>query len=95
MAVSNELLKQFKMSIGDFSDIDELNEYYTNFLEMAKADLISDDISVIQLDSELGKALTILYAKNLMNEKDIATDQTITLLRNKLGTATKGDKYEE
>lgn len=94
MSVSEELLEKYKKSIGDLNSDFTQDDYYTNFLEQAIADLITDDISEEQLNSELGKAVTILYAKALMNETDIATNQTISLLRNKLSLLSKGDKYE-
>lgn len=94
MLVSDELLKKYKNSIGDFNDDFVQDEYYTNFLEQAIVDLITDDISEEQLNSELGQAVTILYAKALMNETDIATNPTISLQRNKLSLLSKGDKFE-
>lgn len=87
--MSANLLEKFKKSIGDFGS-GMPDDYYMNFLTMAKADLLSDDISEEQLDSELGVALTVIYAEQLMNKTDIATNPTITLLRNKLAILTKG-----
>lgn len=92
--VSPELLKQFKRSIGDYNDDVLMEDYYNNYLLMAKSDLITDDISIEVLDSELGRALTILYAEALMNKTDIATNPTISLLRNKLSLITKGDRAD-
>lgn len=92
--VSPELLKQFKRSIGDYNDDVLMEDYYNNYLLMAKSDLITDDISIEVLDSELGNALTILYAEALMNKTDIATNPTISLLRNKLSLITKGDRAD-
>lgn len=94
MSVSDELLKMFKRSIGDYNNFVQNDDYYTNFLDQAISDLITDDISENQLNSELGQAVTILYAKALMNETDIATNQTISLLRNKLSLLSKGEKYD-
>ncbi len=96
LQVSDELLKQYKTSIGDLNSGDtDQDNYYKNFLLMAMSDLITDDISSDNLDSELGKALTILYAKALMNDTDIATNPTISLLRNKLSLMTKGDRVDD
>ena len=92
MALPTGLLSQFKLSIGDFNVGTTLDSYYTNFLQMAIDDLITDDISQTQLDSNLGKALTILYAESLMNKTDISSNPTITLLRNKLATITQGER---
>ena len=95
LQVSDELLKQYKTSIGDLNSGDtEQDNYYKNFLLMAMSDLITDDIDDNVLNSELGKALTILYAKALMNDTDIATNPTISLLRNKLSLMTKGDRAD-
>lgn len=91
MLVSNDLLNEYKLSIGDFNGAD-LDLYYKSFLSQAISDLITDDISELVLDSELGHALIILYAENLMNKTDIATNPTITLLRNKLAIITKGER---
>ena len=96
LQVSDELLKQYKTSIGDLNSGDtEQDNYYKNFLLMAMSDLITDDIDDNVLNSELGKALTILYAKALMNDTDIATNPTISLLRNKLSLMTKGDRVDD
>lgn len=96
LQVSDELLKQYKTSIGDLNSGDtEQDNYYKNFLLMAMSDLITDDIDDKVLNSELGKALTILYAKALMNDTDIATNPTISLLRNKLSLMTKGDRVDD
>lgn len=95
MAISDRLLTKFKKSIGDMNECDSPeDEYYLQFLEMAKADLLSDDISEKQLNSELGQSLVVLYAQQRMNGVDIASDLTISLLRNKLALITKGDKVE-
>lgn len=94
MTVSDELLKKFKVSIGDFNNNadNELDGYYKNFLSLALSDLESDDISETQLNSELGQSATILYAEALMNKTDISANQTITLLRHKLAILTKGER---
>ena len=44
MLVSEDLLKMFKKSIGDFNATTIMDDYYTNFLNMAIADLENDDI---------------------------------------------------
>lgn len=92
--VTNELLKEYKISIGDFSESSELDTYYKKYLTMAMSDLISDDIDKLTLMSELGKATTILYAECLMNKLDVATNPTISLLRNKLSIMSKGERVD-
>lgn len=92
MSVDSNLLGQFKKTIGDFDDGTSLDDYYTNFLNMAIADLSTDDISDEVLNGELGRACIILFAEALMNKQDIATIPTITTLRNKLATMTKGNR---
>lgn len=91
-----QLLAKFKQSIGDM-DVESTAEdgYYKQFIEMAYADLSSDDISQTQLESELGQSLIVLYAEQRMNGVDIANDKTIELLRNKLSIMTKGEAYEK
>ena len=91
--IDGDLILQYKMSIGDFNGSD-LDEYYSTFLSAAKSDLITDDISEEQLNSDLGKSLIILYAEALMNKTDIASNPTISLLRNKLSLMTKGDRKD-
>lgn len=88
--VEPSLIKQYKLSIGDFNG-NELDSYYKNFLMIAKSDLLTDNIDRKVLDTDLGKALTILYAECLMNKQDIATNPTISLLRNKLAIMTQED----
>lgn len=90
--VFDRLLIQFKRTIGDFNSI-ELDDYYTNFLQMARDMLLAEDISVEQLNGDLGCALTVLYAKALMNSDDIATNPTITFLRSQISLMTKGDRH--
>lgn len=95
MLVSFELLAKYKKSIGDLNTDESLqDEYYTGFLNQAISDLITDDISETQLNSELGKSCIILYAESLMNKTDIATNPTISLIRNKLSLLSKGDRVD-
>ena len=87
-----KLLARFKRSIGDMDNGNKPeDEYYKPFIEMAYADLSSDDISEAQLESELGQSLIVWYAEQRMNGVDIASDKTVELLRNKLSIMTKGD----
>ena len=91
-----KLLARFKRSVGDIDNGNKPeDEYYKPFIEMAYADLSSDDISEAQLESELGQSLIVLYAEQRMNGVDIASDKTIELLRNKLSLMTKGEAYEK
>ena len=91
-----KLLARFKRSIGDMDNGNKPeDEYYKPFIEMAYADLSSDDISEENLASELGQSLIVLYAEQRMNGVDIANDKTIELLRNKLSLMTKGEAYEK
>lgn len=94
MKVTEELLKMYKQSIGDFNATTLMDSYYSNFLKMAIADLESDDIGEVQLSTTLGQSAICLYAEALMNKTDIATNPTITLLRNKLSDMTKGDRAD-
>lgn len=91
-----KLLARFKRSIGDMDNGNKPeDEHYKQFIEMAYADLSSDDISQTQLESELGQSLIVWYAEQRMNDVDIASDKTIELLRNKLSLMTKGEAYEK
>ena len=89
-SIDQDLLELYKTSIGDLES-DDLDNYYKTFLEMAIADLMTDDISFDALHSSLGKSLIVLYAECLMNKTDIATNPTISLLRNKLALIKKGE----
>jgi len=92
ITISNDLLNLYKKSIGDFNGTD-LDEYYKTFLTMAIGDLTTDDIDYCLLtNSDLGQSLIVLYAEKLMNKEDIATNPTISLLRNKLSIITKGQR---
>lgn len=91
-----QLLVKFKRSIGDMdTGTNPEDEHYKQFIEMAYADLSSDDISQTQLESELGQSLIVLYAEQRMNGVDIASDKNVELLRNKLSIMTKGEAYEK
>lgn len=92
VTISEDLLNLYKKNIGDFNGTD-LDEYYKTFLTMAIGDLITDDIDYCLLtNSDLGQSLIVLYAEKLMNKEDIATNPTISLLRNKLSIITKGQR---
>lgn len=89
------LLPKFKLTIGDLTPSSDLDDYYLNFLKMAAASLCENDISETVLQTELGNSAVVLYAKALLNEKDVATDQTLILLRNTLSVQTKGNRYAD
>ena len=90
--VSDDLLKLYKQSIGDFNvNGNPLDDYYEGFLISAISVLETEDISKERIDSELGKFTTCLIAEGLMNKTDIANNSTITLLKHKLSITTKGD----
>jgi hypothetical protein len=91
----SELLAMFKKSIGDMSDDVSLDDYYTNFLAMAQAQLQAEDISSSILESELGRFAVVLTAQLLMGEKSIADNPTLILLRNLLTAATKAERYTD
>lgn len=88
-----ELLAMFKKSIGDFSPSTELDDYYTNFLILSQSQLEAEDISVSSLESNLGKFAIVLTAQQIMNDKSIADNNTIILLKNLLVAQTKGERY--
>ena len=93
--VYEDLLVDFKRSIGDYSGENEIqDDYYIGMLKRAVNELLLEDISLERLTkTEAGKSLVVLYAETLMNKTDIATDQSINLLKIKLSLATKGDRY--
>lgn len=89
-----DLIETLKVSIGDFGTSTP-DEYYQDKLETAVAEFLAEDISVKQLNSDLGKKAVVFYAKTLMDGGDIATNPTINLHKSKLSLATKGDRYRD
>lgn len=89
----DELLAMFKRSIGRLDGGTELDSYYKQYIDTAVADLSTDDISEAALNTELGRALIVLYAIKLMNDENVASNSTINLMRNKLTAITRGDRY--
>ena len=88
----SELLAMFKKTIGDLSTSTELDDYYNNFLSIAKASLLAEDISEDVLDTEVGMAAIVLYAEKLMDKEGIADSPTLNLLKNLLSAQTKGGR---
>ena len=88
----SELLAMFKKTIGDLSTSTELDDYYNNFITIAKASLLAEDISEDVLDTEVGMAAIVLYAEKLMDKEGIADNPTLNLLNNLLSAQTKGGR---
>lgn len=88
----SELLAMFKKTIGDLSTSTELDDYYNNFLSIAKASLLAEDISEDVLDTEVGMAAIVLYAEKLMDKEGVADNPTLNLLKNLLSAQTKGGR---
>ena len=65
MLVSENLLKMFKKSIGDFNATTIMDNYYTNFLNMAIADLESD------MAAEQRARATYEHLMDLTNDPDL------------------------
>lgn len=92
----SELLNTFKLTIGDLTPSTENDAYYQNFINQAKAHLLSNDIDEETLtETELGQSAIVAYAEVLMYKRDVATDPTLTLLRNTLSAQTKGKRYAD
>ena len=92
----SELLNTFKLTIGDLTPSTENDAYYQNFINQAKAQLLSNDIDEETLtETELGQSAIVAYAEALMYKRDVATDPTLTLLRNTLSAQTKGKRYAD
>lgn len=90
-----DLLIELKKSIGIIAEDNSLDDFYISKLNIAKIDLQSEDISEAVLDSEIGHTTIILYAELLLEQKDIASNPTLTFLRNKLSLITKGERISE
>ena len=88
----SELLAMFKKTIGDLSTSTELDDYYNNFITIAKASLLAEDISEDVLNTEVGMAAIVLYAEKLMDKEGIADSPTLNLLKNLLSAQTKGGR---
>lgn len=88
----DELLTMLKKSRGMLDTDTSLDEYLKEFIDAAKADLGSDDISETILATDIGKQTIVLYAQKLIDNQDIATNPTLTYLRNKLSAMTKGEE---
>lgn len=92
----SELLAAFKLTIGDLTPGTENDAYYQNFINQAKAQILSNDIDeTILTETELGRSTIVLWAEALMNKRDIANDPTLLLLRNTLAAQTKGLSYAD
>lgn len=91
----SDVMTMFKLTIGDLTPGTEQNEYYQNFIDGAKAHLLSEDIDEnVLLSTELGTFALVAHAEALMQKRDIASDPTLLLLRNKLSARTKGNRYD-
>lgn len=92
--MDKNLLAMLKKSIGRLDNGTELDSYYQSKIDTAVADLSTDDISEAALNTDLGRSLIVLYAIKLMNDEDVASDSAIRLMRNKLTSITRGDRYD-
>ena len=90
----DELLAMLKVSVGDLSDDRSLDDYYKNFINQARAFLLSEDIDEDVIDTDNGKFATVLCAQILMRGESLADNSTLTLLRNTLSAKTKAKRYE-
>lgn len=95
MSAEIDLLKTFRLSVGDLTPGSEMDAYYMSFLQSARVQLLADDVSESVLNSELGGVAVVALAEALMNKKDIAADQTIRLLKNTLSAKTKAERCAE
>lgn len=71
------LLAKFKLAIGDMTPGTELDDYYGEKLATAQEMLAANDISQEVLESDLGMAAIVLWAKCLMNGENIAENKTL------------------
>ena len=92
----SDVMNAFKLTIGDLTSGTERDGYYQNFIDQAKAHLLSEDIDEeVLLATELGAFALVAHAEALMQKRDIADDPTLLLLRNKLSAQTKGKRYAD
>lgn len=90
-----DLVKMLKKSIGVMDDCAAQDDFYELQLTIAKADLMSDDITESVIATDMGKTTLVIYAQKLIEGVDIATNSTILFLRNKLSNLTKGVRYAD
>ena len=88
-----DVLTTLKKSIGDMNATSNMDDFYKTNIKIAYSDLETDDIDKTILESELGKATIVQYAKLLINEQDVASNPTLLILRNRLADMTKGNRY--
>lgn len=92
----SDVMNMFKFTIGDLTPGTDRDEYYQNFIDQAKAQLLAEDIDEgVLLNTELGESALVAHAEALMEKRDIASDPTLLLLRNKLSAQTKGKRYAD
>ena len=87
------LLAKFKLAIGDMTPGTELDDYYGEKLATAQEMLAANDISQEVLESDLGMAAIVLWAKCLMNGEIIGENKRLQLMRNPVYVQTKGARY--
>lgn len=92
---SDDLLKNLKISIGNLLDDGSLDDYYKAQLDIALADLLSEDIDEKTLNTPIGIATQVLYAQALIEKQDISSNSHLTFLKNKLSAMTKGNRLSE
>ena len=76
----DELLAMLKVSVGDLSNDRSLDDYYKNFINQARAFLLSEDIDEDVLDADNSKFATVLCAQILMRGESLADNSTLSLL---------------
>ncbi len=92
----SDVMNMFKLTIGDLTKGTAQDAYYQNFIDGAKAYLLSEDIDEsVLLSSDLGAVAIVAHAEALMQKRDIANDPTLLLLRNQLSARTKGNRYAD
>ena len=90
----SDVMTMFKLTIGDLTKGTEQDAYYQNFIDKAKAYLLSEDIDEDVLLTDLGAVALVAHAEAFMQKRDIASDPTLLLLKNQLSARTKGNRYD-
>jgi len=107
MADIASALDILKLSLGIMSQSATIDNYYNNYLSMAKNDILTYDISEkiynvsdtgVKTENveytELFKECQVLYAKALVEDRSPEDDNSVKTLTAKLSDLTRGNYYE-
>lgn len=89
------ILNRLKSERGILVSDTSADAFYNEKITFAISSLLSEDIVDCSLRTDFGKTVIIYYASLLIDGKDIASDATLTLMRNTLSAMAKGERYSD